>query len=165
MIQFISTNKAQSSMDLAIALFIFLLAILSFFIYSLNFSQETQENFDLLSYDGNIIMKSILSDGSPQEWNSNNVIKIGILSNNKINSTKLEQFYSLSVSDYQKTKTLFNTRFNYYFFLSEKISDEINGIGKPGTDKNNIQSNNLMKITKFTIYNDKPVTAYLYIWE
>jgi len=41
---------------------------------------------------------------------------------------------------------------------------EIEGIGKPGTNKNDITAENLIKITRFTIYKEKPTTAYLYIW-
>ena len=44
-------------------------------------------------------------------------------------------------------------------------SAEVEGIGQPGADKENINALNLVKITKFTVYKNKPVTAYFYIWQ
>jgi hypothetical protein len=122
----------------------------------------------MLIYDGNIITDNILSEGTPKDWNSSNVITIGILSDNKINETKIERFYNLSNMSYAFTKNLFNTRFDYFFFLTENLSlpsEEIRGIGKPGTDPASISAKNLVKITRFTIYKNKPQTFYLYIWE
>ena len=63
---------------------------------------------------------------------------------------------------------MFRTQYDYYFFLEENISinsTEFEGIGKPGTTKNNLNTTNLIKITRFTIFNEKPITAYLYIWD
>jgi hypothetical protein len=41
----------------------------------------------------------------------------------------------------------------------------VEGIGKPGTTKINIDAINLIKVTRVTIYKNKPINAYLYIWE
>lgn len=149
--------------DLAVALVIFTVGILIFFFYTVNRPAEARESLDYMFYDGNLIADSVMSKGAPSGWNSSNVITIGVLSDNKINETKLEQFYNLSIEDYKRTKQLFNTRFDYYFSLSENMSlyvGEVNGIGYfPLNEKN------LVKITRFTIYKDKPTTAYFYIWE
>lgn len=161
--------KAQAwGIDLMIAIMIFSMGIIVFYIYSINSPGEQKENFQELSYQGENIAKVILSEGYPLDWNSQNVIEIGILSNNKINDTKLERFYDLSQSDYNKTKEIFNTRYDYYFFFDNNMtfnSSEVRGIGKPGTDPANINAINLIKKTKVVIYKDKPATAYLYIWE
>ncbi len=161
-------TKAQAwGIDLMIAVVIFTVGISAFYIYSLN--SENQENMaKKLNYDGEIIIESLFSSGFPQNWNSENVIKIGIVDNGKINETKLEKFYSLALNDYSKTKIIFNTKYDYLFFLSENLTvsgQEVEAIGKPGTDKNNIQAENLIKITRFTISENKPATAYLYVWE
>ena len=156
--------------DLMVAMVIFSFGILVFFLYSINTPTEAEENIGTLSYEGKIIAESILSEGYPQDWTSENVVTMGILSQGKINETKVERFYALTQTqeDYAKTKIIFNTRYDYYFFLDRNMviaSGEIEGIGKPGTVKENINALNLIKITKFTIYQDKPTTAYLYIWE
>ncbi len=163
------TNKRGQAwgIDLIIAFIIFLMGILIFFVYSVNYSEESKENLYSLSHDGDIIFNSILSEGYPMDWNSTNVIRIGILTNGRINETKLERFYNFSVNNYAKTKNKFNTPYDYYFNMSSKImisTSVIEGIGKPGINLNNLNSSNLIKITKFTIYKEKPVTAYLYVW-
>lgn len=158
------TRKAQAwGMDLTIAIVIFSVGLVAFYVYALNEPSEAKENIESLFYDGNIITEIILSEGYPIDWNSGNVIKIGILSENKINETKLESFYNLAENDYAQTKTLFNTGFDYYFNLTETMtinSVEVEGIGLQPSDPQN-----LVKITRFTIYKNKPITAYLYIWE
>lgn len=156
--------KAQAwGMDLVIAAVIFTVGIVIFYFYTLNEPNEAEETISNLFYDGDIIADSLFSEGYPKNWNSENVIMPGILNNDKINETKLENFYILNNLDYGRAKALFNTKYEYYFFLSENMtinSTEIEGIGlKPYAPKN------LIKITRFTIYKNKPITAYIYIWK
>lgn len=162
-------KKAQGwGMDLMVALSIFLIGIVIFYIYSLNNPNEAKENIENLFNDGESLTNILLSKGFPNSWNTTNVVRVGILSDNKINATKLERFYDLSQTEYEKTKALFNTRYDYYFFLDENMtinSVSVEGIGKPGVTKTTINAVNLIKVTRVVIYENKPVTAYLYIWE
>jgi hypothetical protein len=163
-------NKAQAwGMDIIIAIMIFSVGILLFLIYTVNNSTESKEALDELSYDGENIFENIFTEGSPNDWNNVNVVRIGIMDDDKINETKLDRFYNLALSDYSRTKSIFNTRFDYYFYFNNiSISiGEINGIGKPGTNISDIQDNakNLIRITRFTSFKEKPVTVFLYIWE
>lgn len=157
-------------LDIMMGLSLFLVGIMIFFIYTLNQSDETKESFDLLFYDGKILADNLMSSGHPQDWNSTNAVILGLTTDNKINETKLEQFYNIiyTENNYTKTKRLFNTKYDYYFFLDENMtinSNSIEGIGKPGISKNNIESRNLVKITRFTIYQNKTLPLYIYIWE
>lgn len=162
-------KKAQAwGTDLIIGFIIFSFAIIFFYFYSFNYSNETEDILELLTYNGNFIADSILSPGYPNDWTEETAIKIGIADNGKINQTKLERFYNLAQTDYNKTKTLFNTKEDYYFFLQKPFTINsvlIEGIGKPGITATTITSSNLLKITRFTIYQNKPTTAYVYIFE
>ncbi|MCX6748539.1 MAG: hypothetical protein NT076_02955 [Candidatus Pacearchaeota archaeon] len=165
--KFISTKKSQAwGLDLMMALAIFLVAIVGFYLFSLNQPNEREQMGEMF-YDGEFIADNILSEGYPADWNSGNVFSIGILTENKINKTKLERFYQLANSDYGKTKRLFNTKYNYFFLLQENMTinqEEVRGIGKPGAIPEE-ESENLIKITRFSIYKNKPTTVYVYIWE
>ncbi len=157
-------NKAQGwGFDLMVASIIFITGLVVFYLYSLNSPTETQEVLNVLTYDGNLIANAFLSEGYPLDWNENNVISLGIMSNNRINQTKLERFYALSTSNYQKTKELFNTKYEYYIFSSENFTiagQEVSGIGNfPLNPKN------LIKISRITIYNNKPIDLNFEIWE
>ena len=162
-------KKSQAwSTDLVAGFLIFLIGILLFFIYTINYTFEAKENFELMLYEGELIAENILSEGSPVDWNEGDVAKIGILDSSRINETKLSRFYNFVQTDYVRTKAIFNTNYDYYFFLDDPLTIDLterDGIGKPGTDRDNINPTNLIKITKITIYEDKPVTAYLYIWD
>ena len=157
-------KKAQAwGIDLVIAFTIFTIGMTAIYIYSLNSPSEGKEIIELLSYDGKLITESILSEGYPNDWDSSNVVSIGILNNDKINETKLESFYDLSQTEYNRTKRLFNTDYNYWFFLSQTMT--INGADVDGIGLEPLNEKHLIKITRFTNYQNKPMTAYLYIWE
>lgn len=169
-------NKAQAwGIDLMIGLIIFTVSIVMFYFYALNVPNEATESLGGLFYDGEIITNTLLSAGYPRDWDSDsaNADKIGIVDDGKINETKLEEFYNLAFTetDYTGTKILFNTRYDYYFFLGDVITipgvGNVDGIGKPGADRTNINDDaeNLIKITRFMVYKEKPITAYVYIWE
>lgn len=156
-------NKAQAwGFDLIVASTVFLVGMIIFYVYAINNSAQSEEAYNRLSYDGNAIADSLLSEGSPADWNSANVVFIGILSQNEINSTKLLQFHDLSQNNYNKTKAMFNTPYNYYLNFSSQITIESTIIQGIGMDYDSPR--NLIKISRFTIYNGKPITLNLYMW-
>lgn len=164
-------KKAQIwGLDIMMGLALFLIGIMIFFTYSLNQSEETTEVFDLLFYDGKILADNLMSEGYPIDWNSTNSVVLGLTSDNKINDTKLERLYDMiyTENNYSRTKQLFNTKYDYYFFFDQNMtidSNPVEGVGKPGVSKNSITSKNLVKITRFTIYQNKTLPLYIYIWE
>ena len=160
-------RKAQAwGFDLMLAAILFTAGIVVFYIYTLNYPTEGKEILDQLAYEGGLMTDNLLSEGFPPNWDSTNVVRIGIHDNKKVNETKLEKFYNLSIEPggYQKTRSLFNTRYNYFFNFSEQMTLPIFGnVSGIGNQPSNPQ--NLIKITRFTIYKDKPVTLNLFIWE
>ncbi len=152
--------------------FLFSVALSVFYFSTLNDTNSSDESLESISYAGREITNAILSEGFPASWDSSSLIQIGVLSENKINETKLEAFYLLTQSDYIRTKGLFATSYDYYFFLDSNISfnsTTIDGIGKPGVTRDSIVSDssvkNLVKINRVTIYKDRPTGAVLYVWE
>lgn len=154
-----------------IGVFLFTIALTVFYFSALNSSSNSNEALETLSYEGRTISESILSGGVPEDWSSSRVTQIGILSDGKINDTKLENFYDLASSDYSRTKVLFNTRYDYYFFLGTNMTFNttiVDGIGKPGINRYNIDSagvKNLIKVERVSVYKNKIVGATLYVWE
>jgi hypothetical protein len=155
-------------LDLMAAAVIFSVTVGIFYFYALNESSGATEMLELLSYDGRLISENILSEGVPSDWDAGNVVEIGILTDGKINETKASAFYSLVQADYERTKLLLNTRYDYYFFLDEQIdvtSAVVDGIGKPGSTRDNIDPDNLIKIGRVAVYDGKPTGATLYVWK
>jgi hypothetical protein len=167
-------KNAQSwGMDLAIASVIFVFGIIILYVYSMNNPNEAKMNLEDLSYQAEGISNIILSEGYPNNWNITNVVRIGILDNDsKINQTKLNQFYNLTIDNYGQTKIWFNTKYDYTFCFPNHImminstsAAPYNCTGKPGNiNPNSITARNLFKVTRFVIYNNTPVTANVYVW-
>lgn len=157
-------KRAQAwGFDLIIGISIFLFGILTFYILSINSTSNANEKINSLEYDGNFISDNLLSEGYPDSWTSENVVRIGLLNNNKINETKLERFYDLSISNYAKTKTLLNTRYNYYISFSQSIkirNETIDGIGLKEQN-----SKDLIKIPRYIIYNNTLINFYVEVWD
>ena len=113
-------KKAQAwGFDMMIASIIFMSGIIIFYIYSLNYPKESQQTLDTLFSEGDFAAESLLSEGLPTDWNSNNVIRIGLTTEHKINNTKLERFYNLANSQsnpagYAKAKSILNTKYNFF---------------------------------------------------
>jgi len=164
----IKNKKAQGwGLDLSVALMIFMFSMTILYLFSVNYSKSEQEEFEKVLYDSKIVVENIISEGYPENWNKTNVKSIGILSQGKINKTKLEFFYNLTQTDYPKTKRMFDTQYDYFLSVEKNFtisSGEIKGIGKPGTDLNDINSKNLVRAERFTIYKNKPTKVYLYLW-
>ena len=166
-------KKAQAwGFDLMIASIIFVSGIVIFYIYTLNYPKETQEKLDKLNYIGENIAQSLLDTGYPDGWTTIEVSRIGLTNSNKINQTKLDRFYELAneplnPSGYAKAKSIFGTSYDFFVNLSVPMTisgstPAENGIGKDFTGQ---VTTNLIKTTRLTIYENKPVTIYIYIWE
>ncbi len=166
-------KKAQAwGFDMMIASIIFMSGIIIFYIYSLNYPKESHENLDKLFSEGDFLTESLLSEGLPADWNANNVIRIGLITENKINDTKLERFYTLANSQsnpagYAKSKSLLNTRYNFFMNFSEEIIINGTAILEKGIGKSpqGEQTKNIIKITRAAIYQNKIVSLNLYIWD
>ncbi len=157
-------KKGQAwGFDLIAASFIFIGGILLFYTYSINLSDETEDLIAGMNYEGSAIAESLLSEGIPSAWNASNVERIGLLDSGKINDEKLSNFYQLSIDDYQKTRSLFNTKYNYYISLEVNMS--INSLEIEGIGSRALSPKNLLRITRLTIYKNKPVILNVDIWK
>ncbi len=154
--------KAQAwGFDLFIAAIIFVGGIIFFYLYTLNASSD-QEALPELIAEADMLATILLSEGVPPTWNTTTLSQIGLLTNNKINETKLESFYNLSIQDYKKTKAITRLRYDYYITFSEQITingQQLNGIGlTPNTP------NHLAKLSRLTIYKNKPISITVEVW-
>jgi hypothetical protein len=155
-------------LDLIIAVTLFLTGALIFFLFALNSPSEGQDNIELLTYEGGIVGDSLLSEGHPDNWDSSNVVRIGLTSGNKINQTKLDNLYNLVhviPNGYDQSRAILNTKYHYYFNFSRQMFENdnpINGIGSPFEDQN---PENLIKVNRFTVYKNKTVSLNIFMWE
>jgi hypothetical protein len=126
------------SMDFIIAVSMFTIAIVLYFKYAGSTFDERQLEIDELSLDARSIAGSLLTPGYPHDWNSTDVIRIGISDDgHAINETKLSRFLNLSSSNYSGTKGLFGTTYNFHFRITTQNDSVIaeTGRNESGTSK------------------------------
>ena len=160
----LNKKKAQAwGFDLMIAAAVFFISFVLLYLYMINITAETENILSSMKNEAESIANILLSEGYPINWDVNNVVTPGLITFNKINETKLKNFNGLANANYQKTRSLLQTRYNYYFNFSEPIL--IDGSPVQGIGMQNINAEQLIQINRVTIYKDKPITLILQIWE
>lgn len=110
--------------DLMLGLFIFTSGFFLYLQNDANLSYFRVSSLDDLHNDATLVGDSLLSAGYPANWNSSNVVKIGLLNfDSKLNISKLDKLNALSYS-MQKSLMGVTNDFIYYF----KDDDNISGV-------------------------------------
>jgi len=157
---FLKKDSQIWSIDLILSFFI--ISFLLLIIPLLYFGQEEKgyEKIKEMNEYGDYLIETILSEGYPQNWNTSNFIKIGILTNGRVNNTKLNNFYNLTKENYKLVKESFGIPYDFFFYL-----EETEGIGKPDFNLSAKNYSNIIKITRITIYEENPIKVEAFIFE
>lgn len=159
----ITKKRAQAwGLDLIIASSLFMIALVLFYFYSINYSNEAGKSYDDLIYQGNVVANTILSEGFPENWTDSTVVVPGVLVDGRIDDFKLELFYNLTNNNYNRTLKLLNANYNFFMNLSTGII--INGNYVDGIGTLSANPDNLIRIDRFIIYKNNPAVLSLYIW-
>jgi len=148
--KFILINKKQGqawSFDLVIAGFIFLVGIMVLYVYAINYTSQSQQHLDELFYEGRLASELILSEED-----------FGILTNDRVNQSKLEEYDSY----YDAKKGVLGISHDFYFNISglELSGSPASYVGKMNT----AEIEDLIQITRITIYKNKPTKLELFIY-
>ncbi len=150
-------------MDVTLAAMIFVAGIVVFYLYTINYKSGEGLEVEEGRFEAGLVASSILSEGTPEDWNQSSVSKIGLLTQGQINEEKLAQFYNITQTDYKRTKQLFGVRYDYFVSLSVPLMIEGSlreGIGKQPDES----AKNTLKITRFANYQNKPITIEVLAW-
>ena len=150
--------------DAMLASAVFITAITVLYFYTLNYQYKNESPLDEIRYESTLIGDSLMSEGTPVGWTENNVIRIGLLSDGKINSTKLSQFGDLTLNNYQRAKGLLTVRHNYLVNVSSPVT--VNGqlvqsIGQSPTSS----AENVISVIRVNAYNNIPITLKIVVWD
>ncbi|MFP4424264.1 MAG: hypothetical protein ACLFP2_03440 [Candidatus Woesearchaeota archaeon] len=166
----LTARKGQTwYMDLFLGMVIFMIAFTILLKSSTNLSSEKQDLSERIKIEGSLMSKMLLSEGIPGNWTNESVSQIGLLSNKRINATKVSNFTAI---DYGRTRDLTRLLFDYHFhFTNGTDIISINGrknFGYPGvnsTNVTNLDPEYLLRINRLTIYNSSIVKMVLYLWQ
>ncbi len=142
-------KKAQVwGLDLVVASIIFLAGVIILYFYAINYSSQSTNQLDEMFYEGDLASQILLTNEAQ-----------GILSIDKINQTKLDDFSKLN---YNIQRNLLGVSNNFYFTFPglEVEGNPVEYIGY----KENSSAENLVQIDRLTIYNNKPVKFQIFIW-
>lgn len=168
---FILTKAQVFCFDMVVAVLIFGAAILVYYKTTTNLSDQDEALVDDLLIDAKSISSSLMSQGYPYNWTKDNVTRIGITDDNRVNESKLEQFSRIPYKDSRK---LFGTTYDYYVYFRDRDNNIIpfnethEGIGKPGVDSTNIQTaenpKKLVRVTRLIIREADIKKMVVYLW-
>ena len=118
-------------MDFAIGMVVFSTALIAYYVYTTNISKADTAALDDLTSDVKIVASSLTSPGYPDNWNSNTVTRIGFTDNyNRIDNAKFVEFNEIN---YNKTKKLLGTTYDYFLYFVNESGDVQNVEGYCGT--------------------------------
>jgi len=180
----LTKNKAQVwYTDFIIALLIFVIALVIYYEYTTNLSNQDKGLLDDLLGDAKTISSSLVSAGYPTNWTNTTVERIGLTNNDqRIDETKLDAFLGMTYKDSRK---VFGTKYDYFVFFEDRNNDiteiggdsEKCGVGHPDADQEiegseclsinltTINPEKVVKITRLVVYDSEIVKMVVYVWQ
>jgi hypothetical protein len=146
----------------------FFIALFVFYQYYSNTTSMDVGDIDNVRIEAQAISNFLMTEGYPENWNSTNIQRIGIVDQNyKLNETKLAELTSM---DYKTTKDLLNTKYDYYIYFLKNNGElaNISSYGKPGINSTNLQEienpKKVVSLSRFVFYNRKINRMVLNVW-
>lgn len=173
----ILSNKAQTwKMEFIFAAFVFVIVIAIFFTTINDFSRDNK-TLEYIYFEGQSISEVLISEGSPADWDENNVIRPGILREGRhIDNKKMELLYSLSENNHSFLRGAFGV--NSYFAVYIKDSDDeiikfgnnkgvvppaIAELNEEGIDFN-METQHMAKVKRIVLYEGNPAQMVILTW-
>jgi len=142
--------------DFVIGTLIFTLMLIWYYTYTTNISKQDSLTANDLISDAESMSSSVLLSGFPDNWDASTVQGIGVTNNNqRINKTKFNEFMKIN---YNKSKKLFGTVYDYLIFFTDDNGTVINVEGICGIGSSNV---NITYNIKSAYYYDNNNDAFL----
>ncbi len=151
-------------LDATVAAMIFITSVVVFYLYVINYKTSEGNEIEMTRFEAEIVASSFFSEGTPLDWDENTVSRLGVLSGGKIDELKMARFYNLTLEDYERTKRLFGTRYDYGLTFSEPITIESQAVTEIGQQPTPTAEASF-KVTRFTSYKGRPVTVEVVAWK
>jgi len=137
------------SLDLLVAFLIFMMTLITIYLYALNYSSNSSNELNQLFLNSDLVSNLLLSEE-----------RYGLLSNGKMNKTKILEFDSLSESE---KRALLGASHNFYFTIFDLDIDGIPGDSVGIFNVTEVSSQ--VKITRIIIFNNRPTKFELISWK
>lgn len=149
--------------DFVVGFTMFLVGILLATNYIRNNFVITREGVNDLTFAANTLSETLMRQGVPDNWNETNVFQIGLTDGNyNLNITKLQSLDNLSQDNYETSKRLVGSSFDYliYFKNSEDVTQSFTSstyIGYPGYNETNVfeLANDIITISRYVVMKEE----------
>jgi len=163
-------RKAQIWLiDFIVGMMIFIIGIVLASRFIINASNTSE--FAEVRITAQTMSDYLLSEGSPNNWTNDTVIKIGLTTGNRLNISKLNQFYNMTYSD---TLEGLASPYDYIvYFQNNNSIINFSGVCGYGAfnitnctiDVSNLKYDNLVRIERLIVNNDSIAEMVLYVWD
>ena len=152
-------KKAQVwYLDFMVGVLILASILIIYYQYYGNITDQSEAEWEEMIIDSKSISSALISEGYPVNWTNETAQILGLTDGNyRINISKLLMFENTT---YQQARSVFKTRFNFYFFLQDEDHNIIHEKGINATDPQF-----LVHTTRFVIYNSSIYRMRLYLWK
>jgi len=147
----------------------FFIALFIFYQYYSNTVAIDVGELQNVRRDAQALSEYLMSSGYPADWNETNVEQIGLVEEGyRLNESKLG---NLTVLNYDDTRKLFNTKYDYYFYFIDKNNQvaNISTYGKPGINMTNVEEvedpKKIVTLSRFVFYERNMYRMVLYVWD
>jgi len=149
-------KKAQGwGFDLIIGLTIFLFGILFFYLYVINIPLSEKDDYDALRDEAAVIANSLVSEGSPTDWDETNVVRIGLLTGKRVDEDK---WHAFDLIDYDRARVLLRATDNFYVYFNNDTSD-FRGKYLDGSNES------VIRVTRVVVRNNESATLNVVSWK
>jgi hypothetical protein len=150
--------------DFMLGILIFVIVIFIYYGYAHSINQNPGDITSDLIMEAKSISNSLVTQGSPSDWNQSRVDVIGLTNGDqRLMQEKLDMFANMT---YYQTKTKLRTPYDYYFYLEDINGSVIQIDGKNGLGLQSSNStDNLVSITRIVVYNSKLTSMVVHVWK
>jgi hypothetical protein len=181
MVRKIKNKKAQVWLsDYTISMLLFALAALIAIKIIINSFSATTD-FQELKSESAKLSEILLSEGFPANWDNGtsiDIIRPGLLTNKRLNETKVALAMNSSYIDYTSLKFMLQTKHDFAVAFEEqngsliKFNDSLCVIGSASVSPSpvcppvnlNFHYHNLVKLDRLVIYNSSIKRMVVYVW-
>lgn len=142
----------------------FFLPFLLIMIFLWNYSEiqyaETERTIDMR--DKAVLISDLLlkSEGYPKDWNSANVVTLGLAKeNNKISNEKLNRLYEINCTRF---KEIFDMKYNFFLEVTDINDNILFTDDKCGNYSN---AEDIIPIQRYGLLEEKLIKMEVLIWE
>ena len=160
-----STKSQLWSIDLIVALIIFVGAVLFFYKYSANTTNIEEDSMNDLLLEAKLLSSYLTSTGVPANWTSSDVSLAGLTDGElRIDKAKIDAFANIAAADYQRSRTLLTASHNYQLHFEDAQGNAIGIADDTFIGSNYSAADDIVAVTRLVYYNGTFVKMLVVVW-